>query len=125
MKTGIRKPNNGGVAGLVTTTAGPDLCHTLPAGRTAKIRKIMWSNHTGAAGNIIFGTQDNAGVWVPLLPTIQCINGFDGELPEIEIPEVEFRVDRTPAPAGLTGNILVQASIVGILIRLEVEEFGA
>lgn len=122
---GIRKPNNAGVAGLVTTTAGPDLCHTLPVGRTVKIRKIMWSNNTGAAETLIFGTQDNAAGWVPLFPTIACINGFDGELNMDELPEVEFVNDRQAAALGLTGNILVQGSAVGILVRLEVEEFGA
>jgi hypothetical protein len=123
---GIRKANNQPVAtgGLVTTTAGPDLCHTLPAGRTAKIRKIMWYNNTGAAATLIFGTQNNVAGWVPLLPTIDCLNTFDGELTEAELPDVEFVNDRTPA-AGMTGNILVQASVAGILLRLEVEEFGA
>ena len=123
---GIRKANNQPVAagGLVTTTAGPDLCHTLPVARTVKIRKILWSNNTGALETLIFGTQDNAAVWVPLFPTIACLNGFDNELLEEDIPEVEFVNDRTPA-AGMTGNILVQASAVGIIIRLEVEEFNA
>ena len=123
---GIRKENN---AGLVTTTAGPDLCHTMPVANptTVKIRKIMWSNNTGANQTLIFGTQDNlapAG-WVPLLPTITCINGFDGELTEEELPEVEFIIDRRAAVAtpGMTGDIFVQASAAGILVRLEVEEF--
>jgi len=126
VKVGIRKANNQPVAagGLVTTTAGPDLCHTLPVGRTVKIKKIMWSNNTGAAETLIFGTQDNAAVWVPLFPTIICINTFDGELNEIDLPDIEFANDRTAA-AGTTGNILVQASAVGILIRLEVEEYGS
>lgn len=121
---GVRKANN---AGLVLTTAGPDLCHTMPIASptTVKIRKIMWSNNTGADETLIFGTQDNvvpAG-WVPLFPTITCINGFDGELTEEEIPEVEFVVDARAGVAGQTGDIFVQASAAGILIRLEVEEF--
>ena len=124
MKKGIRKGNNGGVAGLVTTTAGPDLCHTIPAGRTVKIRKIMWYNNTGAGETLIFGTQTNAAAWVPLFPAINCVNGFDGEMLEEEIPDHEFINDRTVG-AGTTGNILVQASAVGIIVSLEVEEFGA
>lgn len=115
---GERKANN---AGLITTTAGPDLCHTLPVGRTVKIKKIMWYNNTGAQETLIFGTQTNVGGWVPLFPTISCVNTMDGELIEREIPNVEFQFDTTPA-AGTTGNILVQASAVGILVRLEVEE---
>ena len=118
---GIKKANN---AGLVTTTAGPDLCHTLPVGRHVKIRKIMWENNTGAPETLIFGTQDNAGVWVPELPPIHCLNGFDGELQEAEIPAVVFNNDRTAA-AGTTGDILVQASGINLQVRIEVEEFGA
>lgn len=124
--SGIRKANNQPIAagGLVTTTAGPDLCHTLPVGRTVKIRKIMYYNNTGADETLIFGTQDNAGVWIPLFPAINCLNGFDNEIREEDIPEVEFVNDRTIA-AGMTGNILVQGSAVGITVRLEVEEFNS
>ena len=68
---GVRKANN---QGLVTTTAGPDLVHDMPVQDdvTVKIRKIMWSNNTGANETIIFGTQDNVAPagWVPLFPTI-------------------------------------------------------
>lgn len=117
---GVRIANN---QGLVTTTAGPDLVHDMPTANptTVKIRKIFWSNNTGANETIIFGTQTNAAVWVPLLPTITCINGFEGAIPEEEIPDVEFAVDGTVG-AGTTGDIMVQASAVGILIRMEVEE---
>jgi hypothetical protein len=117
---GERKANN---AGLVTTTAGPDLCHTLPLGRTVKIKKVMWYNNTGAAQTLIFGTQTNVAGWVPLFPTINCVNTMDGELMEWELPDVKFQFDTTAA-AGTTGNILVQGSAVGILVRLEVEELG-
>jgi hypothetical protein len=57
-----------------------------------------------------------------LFPTITCINGFDGELTEDEIPDTEFAVDARAGAAGRTGNILVQASGVNVLVRLEVEE---
>jgi len=121
LEEGIRTANN---QGLITTTAGPDICHLLTTGRSAVIRKIMWENNTGAPETLIFGTLDNAAVWVPLLPTIHCLNGFDGELREEELPAVEFRVDRT-AGAGTTGDILVQASGINLLVRIELEEFGA
>jgi hypothetical protein len=83
----------------------------------------MWFTNVGAA-TLIFGTLDNAAVWVPLFPAINCVNGFDGELNEWELPDVEFVNDRTVA-AGTTGDIWVQASIGGVFVRLEVEEFGA
>lgn len=122
---GIRKANN---QGLVITTAGPDVCHLMPAVNptTVIIRKIMWYNNTGAQETLIFGTQDNAvpaAGWVPLFPTINCVNTMDGELMEWEIPEIEFVVDNRAGVAGQTGDILVQASAVGIEVRLEVEEF--
>lgn len=126
---GNRKANNQPIAtfGLLTTTAGPDLLHTLPTGRTCKIRKIMWYNNTGAQETLILGTEDNVAPagWVPLFPAISCINGFDGELTEEELPEIEFIADTRAGVAGRTGDIHVQASAVGILVRLEVEEFGA
>lgn len=126
---GIRKANNQPIAarGLVTTTAGPDLCHTLPTGRTARIRKIMAYNNTGAGVTLIFGTQTNAVApgWIPLLPTLLAINGLENVWLEEDLPPVEFVPDTSALAAGLTGNILVQASAVGVLIRLEIEEIGA
>ena len=123
---GIRKPNN---AGLVITTAGPDVVHTIPTANptTVIIRKIMWSNNTGIGGTLIFGTQDNVAApgWIPLLPTITCLNGFDGEIREEDLPEIEFSFNAAVGVLGTTGNILVQvapAGAIGILIRLEVEE---
>ena len=117
---GIRKGNN---AGLFVTTGANDLLHTLPANRTAFIRKILWYNNTGAGVTLIFGTLSNVAGWVPLFPTILAINALDGGYEEALIPAVEFVNDRTAA-AGTTGNIHVQASAAGVLIRLEVEEFG-
>lgn len=125
-RVGILKANNSPIAtrGLVTTTAGPDLCHLLPVGRSAIIRKVMFSNNTGANITLIFGSLTTAGVWLPLLPTIMAITGFDGELGESELPDTEFYLDPSAGAAGMTGNILVQASAVGVLLRLSVEEFG-
>lgn len=123
---GIRKANN---IGLVSTTivATGNVCHTMPTASptTVVIRKIMWSNNTGAPVTLIFGTRDNVAPagWVPLFPTITCINSFDGELTEEEIPEIEFAVDGRAGVAGMTGDIAVLASAAGVLVRLEVEEF--
>lgn len=128
LRVGILKSNNQPVAarGLVTTTAGPDLCHTLPMGRTAIIRKVMWYNLNAVNVTLIFGTQDNVAPagWVPLLPTIIAIAGLDDWYEETHLPEVEFVNDRTAGAAGMTGNILVQASAINVMIRLTIEEFG-
>ena len=126
---GVRKENNQPIAtfGLLTTTAGPDLMHTMPTvdDTTVIIRKIFWYNNTGAQETLIFGTQDNTvgAAWIPLFPTINCVNTMDGQLTELELPEIEFVVDTRAGAAGRTGDILVQATAVGILVRLEVEEF--
>lgn len=126
MRKGILIPNT---AGLVNTTAAAvgDLVHTLSTGRTAKIAKIMWSNNSGFNGTLIFGTRDNAvpaAAHVPLLPTITCLNGFDGEFRQEEIPDVIFALDRTATPNGRDGNIYVVSSVAGILVRIAVEERG-
>lgn len=117
-----------GNVGLVTTTAGPDLCHTLPVdpvsgiARSVILRKIMAYN-PGADATLVFGTQTNVGGWVPMLPTLVAVGPFDNEwLPE-ELPQIEFRRDTTAA-AGTTGNILVQSSALNLLILIEVEEIG-
>ena len=118
---GMYIPNS---SGLVTTTAvvTGDLVHTLSVGASARIRKIMFSNNTGANITLIFGTQQfAAAVFIASLPTIMCITGFDGELTEDQIPDVIWRIDRTAA-AGSNGNIYVVSSAAGVLVRLTVEE---
>lgn len=125
---GIRMANS---AGLVTSTGGgaDDLLHTLSIGRKAIIRKILWYNPLGVNILLLIGTMDNtvpAALFVQLLPTIIAIPGLDGERLEVELPPVEFAVDASALAAGATGNIFLEdASAGGLLIRLEVEEFGA
>ena len=138
-RVGIRKAGN---AGLVTTTApgapAPgDLCHTMPtraiAGpRTARVTKIMAYNNTGADVTLLFGTNDRAVVaaFVQLLPDLVAINGMDNEWPEAEIPAVEWVSNEGALAAGLTGNIHVVAGTVavpvaGVLVSIEVEEYGS
>jgi hypothetical protein len=123
VRKGILIPNN---AGLVTTTAGPDLVHTLSTGRTLKIRKVFWYNGTGGLATIILGTRDRAAapVFVPLFPTIACVNNQHDWVPGEGVVDVEFAVLAPATAAGLEGNVWVQASVAGILLRLSVEEFG-
>lgn len=132
-RIGIRKAGN---AGLVTTTAGNDLLHTIPVmtvqavtypARTFIIRKIMWYNNTGAPVTLSIGTLNATPAFVPLLPTIYAINLFDGELTEDELPDVEFCSVNAPAVAAVrfNGNAYVLASAAGVLIAITVEEFGA
>jgi len=135
----IRKAGN---AGLVTTTGGNDLLHTqalttvqtitFPA-RTFVIRKIMWFV-PAALGNVTLdiGTLNAVPALVPLLPTILCLAGFDGELGEADLPAVEFIAAAPLAVAAVRfdGNayVLSQAAgvpVAGVLVAIEVEEFGA
>ena len=130
---GIRKAGN---AGLVTTTAGNDLLHTIalttinqqtfPA-RSFMIRKIMWYNNTGGNVTLQFGTLSATPAFVALLPTILALNTFDGALTEKEIPAAEFMTVPLAAAAAIryNGNAYVLASAAGVLVAIEVEEFGA
>ena len=133
---GIRK---GGNAGLILATTGGgvwDLLHTIPAttiqgvtfpSRTFVIRKVMWYNNTGANATLQIGTQNAVPGFIPLLPTIYAVNVFDGELTEDELPLVEFCLVSPVAAAAVRfkGNAYVLASVAGVMIAIEVEEFGA
>ena len=139
-RIGVRKAGN---AGLVTTTGGNDVLHTqalmtvqtvtFPA-RTFVIRKIMWYV-PNALGNCLLsiGTLNATPILVPLLPTILCLAGFDGELGEAVLPGVEFESSALAEAAALRldGNAYVLSTtalgvaVAGVLVAIEVEEFGA
>ena len=116
-----------GNAGLVTTAdlVAGDLCHTLSNGASARITKIMAYNNTGADATIIFGTLDNSVValFVPEFPAILALNTFDAQVSEEFIVAHEFFVDNRALILGRTGDIYVLASVAGITVRIEVEEY--
>ena len=64
---------------------------------------------------------------MPLLPTITCVNGFDGELNENDLPMTTFQVFSAvnAAAVRLNGNCYVVTSVAGILVSVELELFGA
>ncbi len=115
----LRRDNN---AGLVTTTAGPDLLHTLPAGRSLRVVKVVCYNNTGANINIQLGTLTGAGAFVGLLPVLRALNGLENIWNEEDIPAVEWALNTSAGAAGRSGNVLVQASAVGAVVCIEVEE---
>ena len=121
MVKGIIVPNSAGLVNVTAAAAG-DLVHTLSAGSSAKINKIMYSNNTGATVTLIFGMRTNAAAFVALFPTITCVNGQHDGWPETMIPDIIYRVDTTAAPAGSDGNIYVLSSAAGVLVRISVEE---
>jgi len=134
MREGLVKAGN---AGLVTTTGGNDLCHTMPtraaAGpRTAKITKILAYNNVGGLVTLTFGTlnRNPAGAaFVALMPALAVLNGLENIWTEQDLPAVEFRSDETLTVAGRTGDIYVlaagAAAGVGVTVQIEVEETGA
>lgn len=130
-REGIRKAGNAGMV-VTTATANGDLLHTMPIGRTCRITKIMAYNNTGANLTLLFGTRDRAvaPALVQLLPDLVAINGLDNEWTEEEIPAIEFAADTSALAAGRLGDIYVVAGTVavpvaGVIIVLEVEEYGA
>jgi hypothetical protein len=133
LRASIRKPNN---AGIVTTTAGNDLVHTLGTNRsgvrrTAIIRKIMVWNNTGNAVTLRFGTRDTTApvpLFVQYLPTLKALNNVDNEWEEKDIPALEFSVVNTVPPVAANnreGNIYVVASVAGVMLSLEIDEYGS
>jgi len=124
-----------GNQGLVNSTAGNDLLHTLPVAavlnqtgpRSASISKIMAYNNTGGNVTLRFGTLDRnpaGAAFVQLLPTLVAINTFDNEWMESEIPFVEFISWPVATAAGRTGDIYVITSAAAVLVSIEVKEYG-
>lgn len=125
-RASIRKANS---VGLVISTAGPDLVHTLGTARsgvlrTAIIRKIMAYNNTGGDVVLQFGTVNAIPAFVQYLPSLLAVNGLDSEWGEDEIPAVEFSLVNQVGAAFRAGNIWLQSAAVGVLVIIEVDEFG-
>lgn len=127
-RNAIRKAGN---AGLVTTTAGNDLLHTLPVAvvprgaRTAIITKILAYNNTGGNVTLQIGTLDRTvggALFVAMLPILVAINTLDNEWLEPDIPAIEFASNTTVGANGRVGDIYVLASAAAVTIVIEVAE---
>jgi len=118
-RTGIRV-SSGRVN--IAAAATPTLVHTIPAGRTAIIRKIIWSEMAGLAGDLQIGHGAGAA-WVQDMPNIDAPANMLGTLEQGEIPAVEFR----PHTAGLTDQQIYARTTAStnLDIQVEVEELGA
>ena len=136
LRVGIRKGNSAGLVASTGTALAPaaDLLHTLGtnrsgARRSAIIRKIWIYNNTGGNVPVQIGTQDNAAApaFVQLLPDLLALNTLENIFEENQIPAVEFTADRAALAAGLEGNIYISSigAAAGVVVRLEVEEFGS
>jgi len=80
-------------------------------GRTIILRKIFaYSN----IGNVTITIGIGLAPLVGIIPPFYVLNTLDMQLTEDEIPEVEVNV-----------NLTVQATILGCLVQVEIEEVGS
>jgi len=101
----------------IAAAAFNTLIYTLSQGpRTAKIKKIMLMNNTGANDTVIFG-EVIGGVWTPRLPAVYVLTPFDEQLGEWEIPEYEFETDiyarSANAGVGTTLDVTIEVEEIG------------
>ena len=104
--------------GIVTSSvAGLDLVHQVSVGRSFYVTKLMW--YHALAGNVllVFGTLSNAAVpaMVQMFPTQLALSGIPGELLEEELVGVEFMLNSQATPAGWNGNLIVTATLAGVV----------
>ncbi len=113
IKSGIRETS--GIVNIVAA-ATDTLIFTLGVGITARIKKIMLMNNTGANDLVTFG-ELVAAAWTPRLPDIYILTPFDEQLGEWEIPAFEF-----------TSNIYARSATAGAVttesVCIEVELIG-
>jgi len=105
--------------GIVTTSAvGTDLIHTVPVGRSFYVTKIMWYHILAGNVLLVFGTLSNAGVpaMVPMFPTQLALANIPGGMLEEELVGVEFMLNSQAAPAGWNGNLVVTATLAGVIV---------
>ena len=111
-----------GNVGMVTVTlTGPNLLHGLPAGRSARICKIVAYNNSGAPAVLTLGTLTALGAFTALMPPLYALNGLDNIWTEQEIPAVEW-IKYSVSVSGMTGDIWISSSVAGPQVVLEVEE---
>jgi hypothetical protein len=106
----------------IAAAATPTLIYTIPAGRSCVIRKLVWSELSGLAGDLHIG-HGAGGTWVQDMPSIDAPANLAGNLEEKDIQNQEF----FPSPAGTTTrNIYAQTTVsTNLDIQVEVEEYGA
>ena len=103
----------------ITVAATTTNLHLITPGRTATIRKIMWSNRNAAVSMLQIGSGD----FTQRLPEIFMAAGLDGVIGEEELPRYEFR-----SLADAAEDITAQATVAAVApndiqVSIEVEEF--
>lgn len=88
--------------------------YLVTATRSIILRKLWIYNLCGANSIVTIGTG-LAGAWAPLMTPFLTMNGLDRFIGEDEMLELEFNA--------ALGDLTFQASVTGITIQAEVEEF--
>jgi len=119
----IAKANNrSGAAGVavgpgvvLSSVAGLDMVHQVPVGRSFYVTKITW--YHALVGNVllVFGTLSNAAAMVQMFPTQLALSGIPGGMLEEDLVGVEFMLNSQVAPNGWDGNLIVTATLAGVV----------
>lgn len=101
----------------IDATGAEALIHTLSAGRTARIKKIMLMNNTGVHDLVTFGDLVTGAAWTARMPDIYILTPFDEQLNEWEIPQYEFQGDiyarSAQAGVGTTEDVMIEVEEIG------------
>lgn len=123
MATTYTKPAKGirHVSPVVTVAAAatPEVLYQRTIGgqnpRTVILRKVMIYNNTGANAVIDIGTG-LGGAFARIVPSFYSINLFDNEWTEDDLPVDEV---------GVSGDLTVQSSVLGVQVQVEIDEIGS
>ena len=106
---------NAGPGVVLSSVAGLDLVHQVPVGRSFYVTKITW--YHALVGNVllVFGTLSNAAAMVQMFPTQLALSGIPGGMLEEDLAGVEFMLNSQAAPNGWDGNLIVTATLAGVV----------
>jgi len=113
---GIRR-----VSDIITVTAAatPETLYQRTTGgqnpRTVILRKVMIYNNTGANAVVEIGTGLLAA-FAAIVPPLYSLNLFDNEWTEDDLPVDEV---------GVSADLTVRSSVLGVQVQCEVEEIGS
>lgn len=118
---GIRKAS--AIVALAAANT-PLTLRTIPAGRSAIIRKIKWENlHTTQGGQLRIGTGPTPVAVA--IPSTQVLNNSSGELDERNIPEAIINATAATAITCETTANLAAAPAAAMNVQIEIEEYPA
>jgi hypothetical protein len=113
---GVRKVSN-----IITVAAAgtPETLYQRTTGgqnaRTVILRKVMVYNNTGANAVVEIGTG-LGGAFATIVPPFYSLNLFDNEWTEDDLPVDEV---------GVSADLTVRSSVLGVQVQVEIEEIGS